>query len=46
MDDVNLLQNLGLSENVYIKELHNLIELQKEEQIDEDDDDEQLTADQ
>ncbi len=39
--DSELLQNMGLTENVYIKELHKLIELQKEEQIDEDDDDEE-----
>ena len=40
MSSAQFLQTLGLSSNVYIRELHNLIELQKEEQIDEDEDEE------
>mmetsp|Transcript_20900 Transcript_20900/g.25682 ORF Transcript_20900/g.25682 Transcript_20900/m.25682 type:complete len:115 (+) Transcript_20900:898-1242(+) len=42
-----ILVGLGLEENVYVRELHNLIRLSKEETIDVDDDDDEedeLTA--
>ena len=38
-----MLASLGLTENVYIKEMHNLIDLSTDEQIDDADDDEVLT---
>ena len=41
--ETGVLASLGLTENVYIKEMHNLIDLSTDEQIDDADDDEVLT---
>ena len=41
----SLLETMQMQENVYVKELRNLIDLQSDEQIDDvDDDEENLTA--